>query len=192
MGKRELSKVQPFELAIIILIADLASAPMASRGISIFDGIIPIITLLVAYIVFTIIIQANNKTQEIICGTISILIKDGKIDEQEMKKQQYTVSDLMEQLREKDIFKVQDVKFAILETNGKLNVIKNDDNMNKVPLNVIEDGILVDRSLKLLNLSKEDVDSKLNENKLKMENVLVGTIDENSKFIYQLKQEVAK
>lgn len=189
MGKRELSKVQPFELAIIILIADLASAPMSSRGISIFDGIIPIVTLLVSYIVFTLVIQSSNKAQEVICGTISILVKDGKIDEDEMKKQQYTVSDLMEQLREKEIFKVQDVKFAILETNGKLNVMKQEDDMPNIPLNVIEDGLIVDRSLKILNLTQEDIDKKLDKEKIKMEDILVGTIDEDSEFIYQLKQK---
>lgn len=192
MGKRELSKVQPFELAIIILIADLASAPMASRGISIFDGIIPIVTLLIAYLLFTIFTQSSNKAQDIICGTISILIKDGKILEQELKKQQYTVSDLMEQLREKDIFKVQDVKYAILETNGKLNVIKNSDNMNMVPLNVIEDGKISEVNMKILSMNESDVQEILKKNKLKMEDVLIGTMDENSNFIYQLKDEVSK
>ena len=102
MGKRELSKVQPFELAIIILISDLASSPMSARGISIFDGIIPIVTLLVAYIVFTLVIQTNNKVQDVLCGTMSVIIRDGKIDEKELSKLQYTITDLMEQLREKD------------------------------------------------------------------------------------------
>ena len=77
MGKRELSKVQPFELAIIILISDLASAPMSSRAISLLDGVVPIITLLVAYILFTIVIQSSNKVQDVVCGTISVIVKDG-------------------------------------------------------------------------------------------------------------------
>ena len=125
MGKRELSKVQPFELAIIILIADLASAPMSSRAISIFDGIIPIVTLLIAYIIFTLIIQSSNKAQDVVCGTISPIIKDGKILEDEFKRLQYTIPDLMSQLRENNIFKIQDVKYALVETNGNLSVIKN-------------------------------------------------------------------
>ena len=109
MGKRELSKVQPFELAIIILIADLASAPMSSRGLSIFDGIVPIITLLVAYIIFTLLIQSSNKVQDVVCGTISVIIRDGKVIESELSKLQYTMADIMTQLRNKDVFKVQDV-----------------------------------------------------------------------------------
>ena len=140
MGKRELSKVQPFELAIIILIADLASAPMSSRAISIFDGIIPIVTLLIAYIIFTLVIQSSNKAQDVVCGTISPIIKDGKILEDEFKRLQYTIPDLMSQLRECNVFKIQDVKYAIVETNGNLSVITNDEKIKNLPLNIIEDG----------------------------------------------------
>ena len=68
MGKKELSKVQPFELAIIIVISDLASAPMSSRGLSLFDGIIPIITLLLAYMIFLLLNHSSNKVQDLVCG----------------------------------------------------------------------------------------------------------------------------
>ena len=189
MGKRVLSIVQPFELAIIILIADLASGPMSSRDISILDGIVPIVALLIAYLIFTIFIQANDKVQNTLCGTIAILISDGKIDEDELRKQEYTVADLMEQLREKEVFKIQDVKYAILETNGNLNVIKITDNINHIPLNIVEDGGYVERTLEILKLNKENVDKILQENNVKKEDILVGTLDENSKFSYQLKKK---
>ena len=188
MGKRELSKVQPFELAIIILIADLASAPMSSRGISIFDGIIPIVTLLIAYIIFTLIIQSSNKAQDVVCGTISPIIKDGKILEDEFKRLQYTIPDLMSQLRECNVFKIQDVKFAIVETNGNLSVIKYSDNINNLPLNIIEDGKI---NTKILNITEDEVNKIVNKEKVKIEDILVGTIDDKSKFVYQLKQEVS-
>lgn len=192
MGKRELSKVQPFELAIIILIADLASAPMSSRGLSIFDGIVPIITLLVAYIIFTLLIQSSNKVQDVVCGTISVIIRDGKVIESELSKLQYTMADIMTQLRNKDVFKVQDVKCAIIETNGNLTVIKNSDNMNFIPFNIIEEGKISEVNTKILNMNNSDVEKLLHKNNIKLEDVLVGTMDENSKFIYQLKEEVKK
>ena len=190
MGKRELSKVQPFELAIIILISDLASAPMSSRAISIFDGIIPIVTLLIAYIIFTLIIQSSNKAQDVVCGTISPIIKDGKILEEEFKRLQYTIPDLMSQLRECNIFKIQDVKYALVETNGNLSVVKNSDNIKQLPLNVIEDGKISEINIKILNVSKEDINKIIKKNKLRLEDVLVGTLDDESNFIYQLKEEV--
>lgn len=189
MGKRELSKVQPFELAIIILISDLASAPMSSRGISLFDGVVPIVTLLVAYIIFTLIIQSSNKVQDVVCGKIAVIVEDGKIVEEEFSKLQYTIPDLMSQLREKDVFKIQDVKCAMIENNGNISVIKNTDNMNNIPLNVIEDGKISEANLEILNMSEADVHKLLNKNNLNMQDILVGTMDENSKFLYQLKEE---
>lgn len=192
MGKRELSKVQPFELAIIILIADLASAPMSSRAISIFDGIIPIITLLIAYIIFTIIIQTSNKAQDVVCGTISPIIKDGKILEDEFKRLQYTIPDLMSQLRECNVFQIQDVKYAIVETNGNLSVIKYSDNINQLPLNIIEDGKISEINTKILNIEESEVQKIIQKENLKIEDILVGTLDSNSNFKYQLKEEVNK
>lgn len=191
MGKRELSKVQPFELAIIILIADLASAPMSSRAISIFDGIIPIVTLLIAYIIFTLIIQSSNKAQDVVCGTISPIIKDGKILEDEFKRLQYTIPDLMSQLRESNVFKIQDVKYAIVETNGNLSVIKNSDNIKQLPLNIVEDGKISEINIKILNITKDEVEKMLDKKKVKLEDILVGTLDDKSEFIYQLKKEVS-
>ncbi len=188
MGKRELSKVQPFELAIIILIADLASGPMASQGISIFDGIVPMVTLLITYIIFTFLIQSSNKVQEVVCGKVSVIIENGKVLEDELKKQQYTISDLMSQLRQKDIFMIQDVKYAIIETNGDLNVIKMDENVQQIPLNIIEDGKLSDNNIEILGYDVEKVNKLLDKEKIKLEDVLIGTIDKNSKFIYQLKE----
>ena len=192
MGKRELSKVQPFELAIIILIADLASAPMSSRAISIFDGIIPIITLLIAYIIFTIIIQTSNKAQDVVCGTISPIIKDGKILEDEFKRLQYTIPDLMSQLRECNVFQIQDVKYAIVETNGNLIFIKYSDNINQLPLNIIEDGKISEINTKILNIEESEVKKIIQKENLKIEDILVGTLDSNSNFKYQLKEEVNK
>lgn len=190
MGKRELSKVQPFELAIIILISDLATAPMSSKGISIFDGIVPIVTLLIAYIVFTLLIQSSNKVQDVMCGTISTIIKDGKIMEEEFSRLQYTIPDLMSQLREANVFKIQDVKYAIVETNGNLSVITNQDEIEALPLNIIEDGTISEVNIKILDITEEDVHKLVEEKNVKVEDILVGTLDEHSEFIYQLKDEV--
>lgn len=192
MGKKELSKVQPFELAIIILISDLASAPMSSRNVSIFDGIVPIITLLVAYIIFTLLVHSSNKVEDIMCGKIVPIIRDGKIIEENFDKNKYTIEDIMTQLREHDVFKIQDVKFAIIENNGNLSVLKNEEGFNTVPLNIIEDGGYASENIEMLKMNESDVDKILKKEKIKLEDVLIGTIDENSNFIYQLKNEVNK
>ena len=187
MGKKELFKVQPFELAIIIVISDLASAPMSSRGMSLLDGIVPIITLLLAYSIFLLLNHSSNKVQDIICGVPILIIKDGKIVEDEFTKQKYTVSDLMSQLHEKDIFNIEDVKYGIIETNGNLSIIKNDENINMLPLNVIEDGKYADTNIEMLNTTKEHIEDILKKNKLKVEKILYARIDENNNLIYQIK-----
>ena len=189
MGKKELSKAQPFELAIIIVISDLASAPMSSRGLSLLDGIIPIITLLLAYLIFLLLNHSSNKVQDIVCGKPVLIIKDGKVIEKEFDSQKYTVSDLMSQLHEKDIFLISDVKYGILETNGNLSVVKNDPNINSLPVNVIEDGKLAEANMELIGISKGDVERLVKAKKVKVEDILVGQMDSSYKFTYQLKEK---
>ena len=189
MGKKELSKVQPFELAIIIVISDLASAPMSSRGLSLFDGIIPIITLLLAYMIFLLLNHSSNKVQDLVCGKPIIIIKDGKIVEKEFNSQKYTVSDIMSQLHEKDVFSISDVKYAIIETNGNLSVITNNENIDSLPVNVIEDGKLAENNMELIGIKKGDVERLLKTKNIKLEDVLYGQMDSNYKFTYQLKNK---
>ncbi len=189
MGKKELSKVQPFELAIIIVISDLASAPMSSRGLSLLDGIIPIITLLLAYLVFLLLNHSSNKVQDIVCGKPILIIKDGKIIEKEFNSQKYTVSDIMSQLHEKGIFSISNVKYALIETNGNLSVISNDKNINSLPVNIIEDGKLSENNMALIGISTGEVERLLKAKKIKLDDVLYGQMDSDYKFTYQLKQK---
>ncbi len=123
MGKREIGQLQPFELAISIMIADLASIPMAETGIPITNGIIPILGLLVMHLVISIINIKSIRAREIICGKPSILIFRGKIDEKVLKKERFTINELEERLRDNNIFNIGDVEYAILETSGQVTVI---------------------------------------------------------------------
>lgn len=189
MGKRELSKVQPFELAIIVMISDLASGPMSSRDMSIFGGLIPIIALLIMYIIFTLIIQSSNKVEKVICGSPSLIIFKGKLLEHELKKQQLTIEEVMSQLRSIDIFKIQDVAYALLETNGKITAAKVSDAIGQMPLNIITEGQYLENNLETLNMSKEDCEKLLVSENIKLEDVLIGTINELGIFVYQLKEE---
>lgn len=189
MGKKELSKVQPFELAIIIVISDLASAPMSSRGLSLLDGIVPIITLLLAYSIFLLLNHSSNKVQDIVCGKEILIIKDGKIMEEEFNKQKYTVSDLMSQLHEKDIFSISDVHYAIIETNGNLSVITKDENINSLPLNVVEDGKLSETNIKILNMEVSQVERIIKNKNIKIEDILYAQMDKDYNFVYQLKEK---
>ena len=133
MGKREIGQMQPFELVIAIMIADLASVPMSDTGIPIFNGIIPILALLLFQLIISILNLKSIKFREIICGKPQILVYRGKIDEKALKKEKITINELQERLRQKDIFSLGDVEYAILETNGEVSVIQKPEKRNTIP-----------------------------------------------------------
>ena len=124
MGKREIGQLQPFELAIAIMIADLASIPMTDSGIPITNGIISILGLLLMHLVISFLNVKSIKAREIICGKPTILIHRGKIDEKALKKERFTINELEERLRGNNIYNLGDVEYAILETSGQVTVIQ--------------------------------------------------------------------
>ncbi len=121
MGKREIGQLQPFELAISIMIADLASIPMTDTGIPIFNGIVPILGLLVMHLIISVLNLKSLKAREIICGKPSILIYRGKINEEALKKERFTINELEERLRGNNVVNLGDVEYAILETSRTSN-----------------------------------------------------------------------
>ena len=123
MGKREIGQMQPFELVIAIMIADLASTPMGDIGTPLIYGIIPILSLLMFHILISILNLKSIKIREIICGKPRILIYRGRIDEQAMIKENFTINELQERLRVNNINNIGDVEFAILETSGQISVV---------------------------------------------------------------------
>lgn len=123
MGKRELGQLQPYEFVIAIMIANLASVPMAEMGIPILNGIVPILTLLLAHVGLTFLALKSKAAQRLICGTPTIIVSKGYIVEQAMRSSGYSFSDLMEQLRVNGYFSLADVEYAILETSGQISVI---------------------------------------------------------------------
>ena len=123
MGKREIGQLQPFELAISIMIADLASVPMADVGIPILGGIVPILGLLTLHLLISFINLKSIKAREIICGKPTILISKGVINEKALKKERFTVNELEERLRGNSMPNISDVDYAILETSGQITVI---------------------------------------------------------------------
>ncbi len=148
MGKRQIGQLQPFELAIAIMISELAAVPMQNTGIPLVNGIIPIITLLIAQLLMSFLTLKSIRARAIICGKPTILIEKGRIMEDELRKELYTLNDLLEQLRIKDYPNITDIEYAILETNGQLSVIPKSQKrpLNPADMNIKTDyeGITVD------------------------------------------------
>ena len=117
MGKREIGQLEPFELAISIIIADLACTPMANTGLPIYLGIIPIFALLFMHLLISFISIKSIKLREFLSGKPSILINKGRIDEKVLIRENFTINELQERLRGQSIFDLGDVEYAILETS---------------------------------------------------------------------------
>jgi len=123
MGKRQIGQLQPFELVVAIMMADLASVPMQNRDLPLSNGIIPILTLLVAQVGLSFLTVRSQWARRILCGTPSVLIENGRLRQSELTRSRLNLNDLLEQLRSKNYANLEDVEFAILETNGDLSVI---------------------------------------------------------------------
>lgn len=123
MGKRQVGELQPGELVVAIMISDLGAIPLGDTSLPLGSGVVPILTLIGAELVLSIISLKSDKVRRILTGTPSVIIKNGIIQAEEMRKNRYNLEDLAEGLREKDCYDVSDVHTAILETNGSLSVI---------------------------------------------------------------------
>ena len=161
MGKRQVAQMQPFELVIMIMIADLAATPMEDTDIPLINGVVPIIALLSIQVLASYFSLKSEGFRDFICGKPSILIHKGRIDQSEMYRLRVNINDLLEALRNKDYFNISDVQYAILETNGQMSIIPKAD---KRPVETADIGIMVKEEELPVTLI---TDGKLNNNKLK-------------------------
>lgn len=123
MGKRQLCELQPFDLVFTLLVADLASHPISDTSIPLVYGVIPILALFLMQQFIAYLSLKSERARTILAGKPQILIARGVMQEDVMRKASYTISDLMEQLRAKDVFDIADVSYAIIETDGTLSVL---------------------------------------------------------------------
>jgi uncharacterized membrane protein YcaP (DUF421 family) len=123
MGKREVGQLSAFDLVVAIMIADLAAMSMEQIDLPLYLGLIPIFTLVAMEIILSWLTLKNHALRGIVDGFPSIVIANGKIKEKELRRQRYNVSDLLGQLREKDVANIADVQYAVLETSGELSVM---------------------------------------------------------------------
>ncbi len=187
MGKREIGQMQPFELVIAIMIADLASVPMADIGIPITSGIIPILALLVFQLIISILNLKSIRIREILCGKPRILIFRGKIDEKALRKEKITINELQEKLRQKDCFSLEEAEYAILETSGDLSIIQRSDTSD-LPYDLVIDGKIMSKNLKKINKNKEWLNDELKKINISVKEALIVTYNEKGQIFFQKKE----
>ncbi|NLW45449.1 MAG: DUF421 domain-containing protein [Syntrophomonadaceae bacterium] len=201
MGKRQIGQLQPYELAIVILISELAVIPMENTSIPIMGGLIPIFVLFTAQVLLAYISLKSEKARGLICGTPSVLIENSRIVEAEMRRQRYNINDLLEQLRSKNVVNLSDVEYAILETSGELSVILKSqkrpltpEDLNiptayeGLPTTLIIDGFVFRDNLQKINLSEEWLMTELSKLGVKTpRDVLFSYIDTQGNLFCQKK-----
>lgn len=203
MGKGEVAEMQPFELVIMLMIAELAALPMSDTGIPLMNGVIAIIALVFAQVSISIINLKSEKARSIISGRPSILINKGQINQKELQRLRISLNDLVEQIRAKDYPSIADVEFAILETNGDLSIIpkanKRNPTLEDLQLNADYEGLpislIIDGHVNYDNLKKAKVTEKWLLDQLSArgisnpKDVLFSYIDASNYFYVQKKQQ---
>ena len=203
MGKRQIGQLQPYELAVLIMVSALAAIPMEDIGISLANSIVPIILLFSFQVIVSFLALKSEKFRAAICGRPSVLIKNGKILESELREMRMNINDLLEQLRIAGYPRVADVEFAIFETNGEISVIPKsqcrpatagDLGMN-TPYEGLPHPLIVDGNINYENLGKINLDESWLRAELKKfgidhpGDVFFASLDTNGELFYQPKQK---
>ncbi len=204
MGKRQLGQIQPFELVLTLIIADLATLPIAEVSIPILHGIIPIFSLLIVHFLIAILCRCSLKFATLISGKSIVVVNENGIDLKALKNLAITVEDLMESLRGCGYFSLSDISFAIMETNGKLSVLPKQQcspatqqqmkvkiEKTTLPIIIICEGRMVDRNLKTLNINKNKFKKYLEKQNIQEKKVVLLSLDSVGNMFLQQKNKKA-
>lgn len=203
MGKRQLGELQPYEFVLTLIIADLATMPMADMGIPLIHGVVPLITLLLLHYGISLLIRKSLFFRKLISGKPVIIISPKGIDYENLKKLNLNLNDVQESLRNLNYFNFDDIEYAIAETNGKITVIpkvsstpptcedlKINKPENHLIIILISDGKIVKENLDLAKVDENFLlkhIKRIGETKIK--NILVFTLDNEGNMYIQPKNK---
>lgn len=152
MGKKQLGELQPSELVTTILISNIATLSLEEPSMPMIVGAVPILMIACIDVLMSGIMMKSVRFRKAVTGSPRVIISDGKIDQKEMKNLRYTIDDVLESMRESDIFDINEVRYAIVETTGKINFFKKTDGKNNPPIVIIKDGTVIEEGLEKAGL----------------------------------------
>lgn len=201
MGKRQIGELDPSELVVTILVSDLAAVPMQDLGIPMLSGLVPIATLIVLEILLSFLALKSRPFRRLLNGQPAIIIRSGRLDIQKLCQMRLTTDEVVETLRKQNVASVADVKYGVIEPDGTLTVIPRQakqpvtadmlgltPNDAGLPLVVISDGKLVERSLRLLHLDPRDILNRLDNQSIALSDVFLMTLDDCGNTFLQRKE----
>ncbi len=195
MGKRQIGELQPSELVTTFLLSEVASMPLQNKDISLFTCIVLIFMIVGLEVIFSVLAVKSDLFRIAMQGSSALVIKDGMLLQDKMKNLRYSIDDLLEGLRLKDVFDISKVKYAYVETNGSLSVELKDDVQPVTPKDlklsvpstplcclVISDGKIIEKDFELCGMTREKINKVLRKENLKAEEVFIMTADRSGKF----------
>lgn len=195
MGKRQIGELETSELVITFMISDIASIPMQNSEQPILSGLIPIGVLTCLEIFISWLMMKSPKFRQLTCGKCVIVIDNGKINQKELCRLRMSTYDLCEQLRQMNVFSINDVAYAIMETNGKLSVLKKSEKQPpdaqtlnievqkaNLDLTIVSNGKINNYSLLLCKLDYKWLKKILQENNTKLDEIFLMTANFNKQF----------
>ena len=201
MGKRQVGQMEPSELVVAMLVADLASIPMQNGGLPLFSGIVPIIAVLGLELVLSALSVSSVRLRRLLCGKPIILIENGHLLQQNLRKTRITADELTGHLRLKDVLDLNTVQYAILETSGELSVflfpqyspasaseagVKTQE--QGLPVTIIEDGKLMKQNFPYAKKDMTWVQKTLKQHRATVKDTFLLTVDENGQILWLPKE----
>lgn len=199
MGKRQIGQMQPFELVLTLIIADLATIPMAEMSVPLLHGVIPLFTLVLVHFLLTIISKKSIRFNRMISGKPIIVINPNGVDYDALRELNISVDDIFGAIRAKGYFKLEQIQYAIMETNGTINVMPKsqyaavtngdldlnvDDEL--LPITLVSEGSIIKENLALANVDADFVKKMLKKANIpSIKKCVVLTIDGNNQIYAQ-------
>lgn len=188
MGKGELGELQPFDLVVSLMLAELAVMPMEDLNAPMTHGFMAIAVIMFLQCFLSYVTLKSNTARKVICGTPTIIIDHGKFNTRDMNKLRINVNDVLGQMRLKGYYSIEEIDYMIMETNGEMSIIAPDEDpgtrCKRIPVATILDGQIMKKNLTKYNISIDDLYRELNESNLKPKQVLYGFIDEDDNFVF--------
>lgn len=191
MGKRQIGEMQPFEFIVTLIIADLACIPMADLSIPLIYGVAAVLALFLLHQIFTLIEQSGSFPKKILSGTPSVVINKNGVNFTELKKNNLGLEDLIESMRAQGYFSLDDLDYAIFESNGKLSALENSEKTDatSMPVLVVNEGKVLGKNLKALHDGEEEIKRFIEENGGTIKTTEALTIDGNGRAYFQQKNK---
>lgn len=192
MGKKQLGELQPSELVTTILISNIATLSLEDPSMPMLLGIVPILMIVCIDVLVSGLMLKSTSFRRLVTGSPKVIISDGKIDQKQMKDLRYTIDDLLEAMRDSEIFDINKVQYAMVETTGKINFYQKSDGTTDPPTVIVKDGLLIHEGLIQAGLGEGWLSELLKNKNIRREDIFLLAASGDGAFTLILREKSPK